>query len=1129
MNDRDELEGLGEYLGAYSGIGAVPTSLGGYGFSSVRQLAELGASAPTGADTSASGPKPSPTALKIGTDRWQQLRAMLVKDVQWGLNQLGYKAGTSGKLDNAVRSAYAKYIGLFTDSKGKAYAPDFIPASGGFDSSHWVWANTYALSDLGSRARVASTKPGTAPKAPSTGSTPASQLPTRTTAAPAPAPAPAGNQFVTSTASVQDILVRLGWRGAGTTSGTISPKLMDGSYGSMTEENWKASAKKRKLDTTIAKAAADGSSVRVNQNTFLQLKATADQLVPPTSNQPVVPPSSGTTTIDEARLNEVLGRLAGAPAGSTQPWDKLSSLYQSAAKQAGLDTTILKDSSSGKVIVNAKTWASFMAQFNKMAPAPTPVAPAQKNAVDQAMAEIQKTATSTLNATELRDFLNIAIGKKVLQHEPFAGGTWSSEYSPLLLRVAGIDTKDPWWTAWTQMLVPGKLVSSDLRTVKLLPKRVAEIRKVISDYSAQKKAETSVRPDFTRVTSSKIIDSVNALNVSSKTFNPSGGAKELADALQTFLTNTKQSVSGDLVWVQDKTKDVFVNADVLTKLAAATQAESARSQATQAYRSKMVADAINASTAAVTIDDLQLAFIETVEAKKAGASAKLFSAVKNNGSFDAPTRDAYTELARAVVIGPAVQQYQKLLQAQLGPNFKAALVTEVQNKVWSEYLNQAVSKTQLKTLPAIAQKITEAAKIRRSRVSQKQLDEQKRQEAIKVVAKAVSQSTFLISVFDVQQGLLEGQARKELQAPGVIVTGVADAALRNAMKGYILGMIFPKDVNIEDRELTTYFNNIGMRVSKTAVTFGWNGANWLGLTQAAANYLSERSGAWMAKNGKPAGYDGLAPIPLSNQTLLVHFAKPTVVKAKAPAAKKVVVDTTKQKQLEAKQKQLEVKKKQLLADAKKLEAETKRLLSEAAKKKAAADAAAKKAAQDSTNKAAADAAAKAAADAKTAADAAAAATARQQAADAVASAVAQQAANAAAATATQKAVDTAAAAQQQAPTAVPTTVPTQQPDMTFDPTVIAPAPAPAPAPLPDTGVPDFTPAPATPDATPTPAPAPAPEPAPAPTEAGIMSPGSFLLLAAVGVGYVFYEDQKKSKSKDKQGQTRYAAKRGGRR
>lgn len=1120
MSQYDDSDGLSGYLGLFSDADSLPTSLQGYGHSSARHMAALnglGAAAQKQSDDP-SGPKPLASTLKIGTPRWQALRSMLVKDVQWGLNQLGYKAGTSGVFDKTVQSAYAQYVKLFKQNNGKPYEIDFVPASGGFDSTHWVWANTVALADLGARAKTASSKGGAVPKA----------SPAANTAKQAPAPAPqkaAGNSFVTSVASVQDILVRLGWKSKGKTTGALSKDMTDGLFGSTTVTNWQQSASKRKLDPAIARAS--GTTVTVNQATFLGLKAVADQMVPPTANQPVVPAPSGTTTITEAKLNEVLARLAGAKTAQVLPFDQLVAYYQSTAKSNGLDTSISKDQKGG-VVVSTATWDAFVARANTL-PAPAPAAkpaptPAQKSDIDKAKDAIAKAATTSLPVTTLTKFFNAAIAAGSLKHDVIKSNTWTDEHAKLIVAMRNVEGAVK--TAWEQMLVKGKLVAADLKNVKLPKADVDSIKKVVADYDAQAKAEKAAKKGFTKVTTSKIIGYVNALNISTTTFKTNGDVKELTDALRTFVDNTKQKVSGDLVWVQDKTKDVYVNDDVLKALAKATDDEAKRTTATQAYRDKMVADALSVSTASVTIDNLQLAIIETVESKKAGKSEKLYAKVKNTGAFDGPTKDAYAELAKVLTIGPSVLQFQDLLKAQMGANFKVDLVKQTESKVWAEFLAKAVSKTDVKTLPALAQKINEAAETRKKRLGSKAVDAEKKVAAQKLVADVLAKSTFLVTVFDAQMALLEGQDRKELKAPGIKVTGVTDDALRKAMEGYIFGMIFPKNSNIAAAEWNTYLDSIGIRVASGKATFGWKSANWLALTQAAANYISERSAQYMAKHGVPKGYDGLAKIPVSD----ARFSKATVVKVTVPAKEKVVVfdekeeaaakkkadaaaaakkkaDAAKkksdaQKKLEAEAKKLKDQIAKDKAATAKLKAEEKKKAAAAKAAKAAADAAAAKAAADASNQALQDAAARAQADAKAAQDAANAALAAQQ----------QREADLAAREAALAAQQAAQAGAGGAGGDVNLTINTP------------------PAPTPDTGVPSFIPAPPAPlpeilpETTPV---TPAPEPAPV-QEAGMFSPSSFLLLSAVGLGVLFFgKDKAKTGAQDNQQRTRYS-KRGGR-
>ena len=1063
----DVFEGLGEYLGVYSEEGNAPSSMMGYGYGMSGLAAVL--------DPQIGAPQPSGSG-SVAVTRIPTLT------LQNYLNSLEAYVTKTGYLDKETAAGWNLYTSVFKEPQ-----PNIAAAKvNGLTDLKNVNITQAALSRLQDRANRSGRLPemtalpvGQKPKKASGSSTAA-----KVQVAPKPGTSqkPAGNSLTTSVASVQDILIRLGWRGDNLTSGPISPKLTDGEYGSMTANNWIRSANKRKLVNTITRV--DGYTVRVDEKTFLELKAVADQLSPPNGNTAPAPAAS-TTTITEARLNEVLGRLAGAPMGTVATWERLVSDYQLRAKNGGLDGSISKNQ-SGQVVVTTKTWDAFIAAFNTLpAPAPKPT-PDQQSDVDKASAEISKSSTASLPIVTLRKYLNIAIEKGVLKHEPFKSDVWVPEYATMLVTLS--QAAGAWKTAYEQMLVVGKLVGKDGKTVKFAPKLVSEIKKTVSDYEAQQKAQNAVKPNFTKVTTSQVIGWVNGLNVTNKTFNTAGGAKEMADALRTFLDNTKQKGPSEIVWIQDKTKDVFVHNDVLTLLATAVTDEKQKTQASQAYRDKLVSDALQRSTGSVTVDQLQLAFIETVESKKAGKNEKLYSKVKNTGNFDAATKDAYTELARTDILGVSMLEYEKLLKAQLGPNFKPAQVESVRNKVWAEYLKQALSGTTLKTLPTIATNVAAAAKARTDRLGSQAVNQQKKDAAKALVADAISKSTFYISVFDVQMGL------NELKGVKVPVTGRTDDATLKALKTYILpGMVFPKDANIEQAEFNTYLNNIGVNISKDKAVFGWKNANWLALTQAAASFLTQRAGTYMGKHGVPKGYAGLAQIPVTD----ARFKKGTVVKAevKKPKTEDKVVDFNKKKE----QKKLEEEAKKLRDQIAKDKAATKKAKAEAKKKRDEANAAKKKAAEDASNKAAQEEAARKEAEAR-AAEEEAARKAQQEAQNQQKAADIQQqiSSNTSTSSTTNTVTNTTN-------TVNNTTTTTGGSGSDSGTPIFTPAP---PAPLPD-----ITPAPA-------PAPEPAPTPAPEPVQAGMFSPTAFLLMSAAGLGYLIFGGKE-----DKKQQTRYSTNR----
>ena len=325
-------------------------------------------------------------------------------------------------------------------------------------------------------------------------------------------------------------------------------------------------------------------------------------------------------------------------------------MYQDNAKRVGLDVSIEKIVTKcavaagcppDKIVVTKSTWDAFVKAYDAKAPAPPAPAPAEKTEVEKAEANVKALATTSLPASSLKKFFNIAIKQGVLKRESFSSDSWSPDYAPLIVTMLQVD--GPLKKAWEQQLVVGKLVAKDKKSVKLPPQQVSNIKKTVSDYDAAKKAETARIAGYTKVNTATIIEAVNKLGVSSKQFDISGGGSALADAIKTFYENTKRSVpAGDLVKTVAATKDVFALDAALKALADEKQQADARKQATEKYRKGMVAEALKASSATVSVDDLQRALIETVYSGKAGSNKALYSAVKRNGTFDSPTRAAYT-------------------------------------------------------------------------------------------------------------------------------------------------------------------------------------------------------------------------------------------------------------------------------------------------------------------------------------------------------------------------------------------------------------------------------------------------------------------------------------------------------
>lgn len=929
-----DLGDLSEYLSEFTTLGDVPTSLGGYGF---------------GAGIATAGAAPA----KFQSVSYAH-KPQLAATVQRYLNALQAKAGSSGRYDKDLQNGWATYVKVFQEPQSLLLPAE--PERGLLDYTT-VWLGVDAFKRLSDRAQRAAPPKKTAPS---------QTLTTRSTPStpdnPASISAGAGD-FVTSTASVQDILVRLGWRDRDKTTGPLSGKLTDGTYGATTAGNWAQSARKRKLDPYIVKKSADGKQVTVREKTFLALKVVADALVPP-EKEATVTPTASTVTITEKRLSEVLGRLSGAPAGAVASWADLVTMYQSAAKKQNLDTSIAKNP-RGEVVVNKDTWAAFTDAYDKAAPAPAAPKPQEKSAVDQAQEQIRKKATASTPAALLKKAFNYAIASGVIKREPFTASAWTPDYAPLLIQLAQVD--GVWKQAWEQLLVVGKLVAKDGKSVKLYPETKTALSKIVTDYEAKDKASKATPSGFSKVNSAKIIEAVNKLSVSSKVFSPNGGSTELADALKTFLQNTNQTVGGDLVWVNTN-KDVFVQGVVLSKLADATKLSEERAKATESYRKRMVEDALKASSASVTVDELQQAFVESVESGKASGDTKtLYKKVKLDGAFDPATQAAYTELARTLTIGPSVQQFQQLLQQQMGPNFKAALVTEVQNKVWTEFLSKAVSKSggklQLRTLPALAKSVSDTAAKYRSRKAQGQVEQEKIAGLNKIRDAAVKASNVIVSILDLQMAILRMQEAKDIGAvktwngvpEAVKLTAVGDQPTRDGLFIGFWPMIFPKGAVIPETLWKEYTDRVGLRVANNGVSSRWSGANYVALTQAAANHVSKMASEYIDRHGDSALRNDLAPVPLQNQELRLLFDNPSVVtvtRKKAPAAPENPAEVARKKQLAKDKKQLaELKKKQAaaakkLADEKRAAADEKKRLADQNKSNAAAQEAARKAEQE---------------------------------------------------------------------------------------------------------------------------------------------------------------------------------------
>lgn len=1028
--DREDLDtkGLEGYLGAFSGLGAMPTSLNGYGLEEGRYAQELGYLGASPAAASSAGLSPFGTSMEA--------KPHPVSLVQSYLNALQAKAGNSGHLDKQFQAGWDLYVKVFKEPK-----PRIAPAKvEGITDTKTVWMNSDAFARLATRGKAAQAKETSAPK-PATKTSSSKPVAGNTVAAVSeiqrilvalghdaakitdgkfgpttkakwessaksrklsasisgktgakqatvnantfatlqkaadasqPAPTPAKG-FVITTADAQDVLTRLGYK---------DKALTDGQFGKATKAAWEESANKRKLDPAIAKKDAKGFQVTVAERTYLMLKADADAKAPPAPTPTPAPiggsllslPPSTVARVTTERLGEVLGRITSAK--NDQAVD-LQAVFTQVAKDRKLDARLEVAADRKGVLVIKETWDALVGEYDKKASAPEPPKPSEKASVDAAMADIKKRATSSTLATVVRDAFNAAIASGVVKRDPFKGDKWSADYATLLIQMSGSPT-GVWKTAWEHMLLPGKLVSKDLKSVKLLPETKKALSKVASDYAAAKKQDEERFEGYTKVNTAQLIEAVNKSFVTSKTFDTSKGAAELADAARTFLEIALGDVKTggwdkDLVRTSDKTKGVYLKTDVLAKISAAVARAAERMKATEGYQQSMVSNALKESSASLLVDHLQQAFMETVRAGKAGENKKTYSAVKLTGAFDTPTRNAYTVLARTLTIDPSVQQLQRLLVEQLGPQFKTDLVTSARNKVWDDFLKKAVSKkdgkTFVQTLPSIANTVNQTASAYRAQKKEGEIVREKLAEQKNTLSDAVKKSHVIVSILDVQQALLQMLSKKEISGvSGVKLTAKTDASTREGLFQFS-GMIFPKGYSIPDTLWAQYLNEVGIGVGENAkVSKGWASANYIALPEAVADLVSKRAGEYIDSKGQSALSKTLAPVPLSNQELRLRFDNPTVISAKSPkkeVAKETVVDFV------ADEKAAATKKKKDAAAKKKKAAAAAKKKADAAKKKAAdakrkAEAAALLAQKDASNSAALEAARQAALDAQAA-------------------------------------------------------------------------------------------------------------------------------------------------------------------
>ncbi len=823
------------------------------------------------------GPEPKPWVV-VGGVRVARI-AVPVRDLQLHLDALQAGPSRSGSYDSKTKAAWDKYAKIFKEPR-----PELAQASG---SSAWAWINPDAMARLrerGNRAAVPTSSAAPQKTSASPTTSKAAARPASQTANPSPQPATpavvAKGDLVATTSDVQSLLKRLGWTDSAlkNTFGAKPGALDDGTFGSTTQKAWAQSASKRKLNGRIAKASADGKQVTVLEETYLKLRAVADALVPQTAPDNSTPPivggsllslsPSGLTQISVARFGEVLGRITGATASANVD---LQAVYARVAKDLKVDARS-EQTKDGNVIVLKDAWNAVMAKFDAMAPKQAQPTGAKKSDQDNAVATIVKASTSSVPVSTVRTAFNAAIQQGLMQRAVFAAGAWEEALREPTLDFIGVKT-EPARSQWAAALVSGKLVSKDGKTLKLPKMQADSFKAAAAKYQkaqAEQKAASSDIKGYTKVNAADLIGKINGLNVSTVVFNRNGGGKELADAIATFFTNTKTAMpSGDPVRLLKQ--DVYVKDAVLTALASAVSDAAARQAATRDLRSKLVADALKDSTAMVSVLDFQQAIAESVRSGKAGANKKLYSAVKLTNAFDKATRAAYTTVAQTLTIGAAILDAEKKLQAAMGANYKKALTEELRNNVWGDFLTQAVSGTSIKTMPVIAQTITEAAAVYRSTNEGKQSQAKVAKAQSTALVDAINKSTKVVAIVDVQQALLQMVSNKEIsKVSGLKITGRSDKATNKGLFE-LSGFIFPEGYKIADTTWASYLKAVGLNVvSNSNVVKGWPNANYVALPPSVADLVLKRAGEYVYAHG-------------AAQVQIAQYNKASTVSAAAPA------------------------------------------------------------------------------------------------------------------------------------------------------------------------------------------------------------------------------------------------------
>jgi hypothetical protein len=704
----------------------------------------------------------------------------------------------------------------------------------------------------------------------------------------------AAADMIAATAEIQALLSALGFTAPGAA-------LTDGRYGPTTASTWGQAAAKRKLDPFMAKKTADGKQVIVRKNTYLRIKADADAKMSPRA--PMSLTQMDAKLIVEATPQELellLSKLA--PGTGTVP-----QRYEKAAAARKLDGRI--EPSGANWVVLRATLDKLVAEFQKGAPPAPPPGP-QKTALDADVEQILKGSTASVPVATVRVATAAAIQAKQYAGAAVAdSGPWDpSLRNPTLFLLGLGQTTGAKRLAWETALVPGKLVSTDGKTLKAPPTQAERIKKIAASFKTEAKAAQDILKGFTEVNPAEVIARINNLGVSQTKFDRAGGAKELSQAISVFIAESGGKTPTG-VYVRTSQDKVYVKNDVMLALALAVKEADQRAAATQKFRDGMVASALNAATGPVPVLALQKAFKDAVLIQKtnSGAVSKtaldLYKKVALSGAFDKATRDAFTEMARTVTIGPLVQEFQKLLGAQKRFTTEQInkQVTEVRNQVWNTYLDKAVQKKDGKLAVAMLPALATAALQGAQRYDQNITKESQQQEQAaaqkRVLDDAVKKSTAILSMLAVQQGLLQmaGPEREKINPTGVKLTGFSGKPTRDGLL-QLAAMIFPE--GLLETMWVAYLKKVAKKVvSGGAVTATWTGANYISLPPALANLLAQNAGEWIAKHGQ-------------SSVRVVEFKNPSVITVVVPKRQEVLTfddkDATAQIQEKVKEKAKEV-------------------------------------------------------------------------------------------------------------------------------------------------------------------------------------------------------------------------------